>query len=93
MEEPVAKSKTETEASAKADGTTKSTPKPLRVEDRTGGDWEVSNRIGSWQQMRRKMMEADVQDFSQATTEAVGLQNTMALGSTPVPVCGRAAET
>ena len=30
-------------------------------------------------------MEADVQDVSQATTVAVALQNTMAVGSTPAP--------
>ena len=40
------------------------------------------------------MMEADVQGVSQATTVAVALQNAMAVGSTPAPVCiGGAAAT
>ena len=39
------------------------------------------------------MMDAVVQGVSQATTVAVELENTMAVGSTPVPVCvGGAAE-
>ena len=40
------------------------------------------------------MTEADVQGVSQATTVAVALQNTMAVGSTPESVCsGRVPET
>ena len=82
---PKAEPTAETKAKAKADAKAKSTPKPFRV-DRTGGDWEVSNRVGSWRQNEeRKMMEADVRGVSQATTAAVALQNTMAVGSTPAP--------
>ena len=33
--------KAETQAKAKADAKANSTPRPFRVEDRTGGDWEV----------------------------------------------------
>ena len=67
--------------------------KPFRG-DRTEGDWDVSNRVGSRKQVKRKMMEADVQGVSQAMTVAVALQNTMAVDSTPASVCsGGAAET
>ena len=86
---PKAEPKAETMARAKAEAKANSTPKPFRVVDRTGGNWEVSNRVGSWRQS--KMMEADVQGVSQATTVAVALQNTMAVGSTPAPVCGGGA--
>ena len=42
----------------------------------------------------KKMMEADVQGDYQAMTVAVVIQDTMAFGSTPAPVCGgEAAET
>ena len=51
---PKAELTAETKAKAKADAKAKSTPKLLRVEDRTGGDWEVSNRVGSRKQMRRE---------------------------------------
>ena len=79
------KSEPKAETKPKAEPT--STPKSFRG-DRTGGHWEVSNRVGSWRQNEeRKMMEADVQGVSQATTAAVALQNTMAVGSTPAPVC------
>ena len=91
--ESVAKSKAETMPKSATKATTKpkaqptSTPKLFRG-GRTRGDWEVSNRVG------RKMMEADVQGVSQATTVAVALQNTMAVGDTPASVCsGGAAET
>ena len=92
---PKAELTAETKAEAKADAKAKSTPKLLR-HDRTGGDWEVSNRVGNWRQMRRaSVMEADVQGVSQATTMAVALQNTMAVGRThPHQVCSEgAAET
>ena len=81
---PTAEPTAETKAKAKADAKAKSTPELFRVEDKTGGDWKVSNRVGSWRQNEeRKMMEADVRDVSQATTVAVALQNTVAVGSTP----------
>ena len=65
-------------AKAKVHTRAKSAPKPFHV-DRTGGNWKVWNRVGSW----RHMMEAGVQGVSQATTAAAALQNTMAVGSTP----------
>ena len=50
---PKAEPTVETKAKAKANPKAKSSPKPFRV-DRTEGDWEVSNRVGSWKQMRRE---------------------------------------
>ena len=52
-ENPKAEPTAETRALAKANAKAKWTPEPLRVGDRTGGDWGVSNRIGSQSQMRR----------------------------------------
>ena len=51
---PKAEPTAETKARAKADAKAKSTPKSFRVEDRTGGDWEFWNRVGSRRQMRRE---------------------------------------
>ena len=47
----IAKSKQETKAKAKAGAEARSTLKPFRVEDRIRGDWDVSNRVGSWRHM------------------------------------------
>ena len=83
---PKAKPTAETKAKAKADAEAKSTPKPFRVEDRRSlGSFEQSRKFETNE--KRKMMEADVQGVSQATTVAVALQKTMAVCS------GGAAET
>ena len=61
VEESVARSKAETIPKSDTKATTKpkaeptSTPKPFPVEDRTGGDWEVPDRVGSRKQMRREI--------------------------------------
>ena len=40
-------------AKGKADAKAKPTPKPFHV-DRTGGDWEVSNKVESWKTNEEK---------------------------------------
>ena len=87
---PKAELTAETKAKAKADANAKSSPKPFRG-DRTEGDWDVSNRVGSRKQVKRKMMEADVQGVSQATTVSVALQNTMAVGGTRISLQRRSS--
>ena len=80
----------ETKAKANVGSKAKSSPKPFRG-GRTGGDWEVSNAES---EVGNKRGEKDDGGVSQASTVAVALQNTMAVGSTPASVCGGgAAET
>ena len=86
---PKARREAKATTKPKAEPTSTPKPKPFRG-DRTGG------ALGSFEQSRksetdekRKMKEADVQGVSQATTVAVALKNTMAVGSTP----GGTAET
>ena len=91
------KTKAEQTADMKAEAKrcqSESSPKPFRG-DRTGGDWEVSNRVGSRKQMRRERWWKQMyKAFLRQRQWPVALQNTMAVGSTPASVCGGgAAET
>ena len=54
----------------------------LRTKPEVTGKFRTESEVGDKNE-ERKMMEADVRDVSQATTVAVALQNTVAVGSTP----------
>lgn len=93
-------------AKAKAKGAAKSAPKSeppkeaepvdpfFRVDDGTGGDWEVST--GASKKQQRRLMKKEEQSMMQASLTGgnanaeVALQNRAVVGNTPAPVESKA---
>lgn len=95
---PKGKAKAAAKAASKLEEP-KGAPEPVdpffRLDDGTGGEWEVSTGASKKQARRlerneeRKMLEAVLQGDAQAPTAAVALQNKMVVGNTPAPLLSK----